>query len=392
MLVPIFRHMDDAARMNAPTAAPTDEMLALARSRTAADRERLLMAVAELCDRAEQSNNGQPQRPEVQNVLQEIFLNLVREAETDLRQKLAQRLSHAAWAPHGLVVVLAMDEIEIARPIIAASPVLTEDDLLRLLIEATLEHKIEVARRPRISELVIEAIIEESEPMVLAALAANQTAEIGVAQLTRMVASSRRLAALRSPLVRHPRLTVDLAYTLYAWVGDALRRSLLERFRVDEDQLKEALAETVKAMRVGGPDAHSLIAAPSPDDELESQLITKLDAAGQLRPGYLLRSLREGKLSLFKAALTRLGHFDRAQIDAAIDTGRADLLALACSAVGIDRSVFPTIFALVTDLMGRRHGSSPSTATEISTAFSVPPEAAARIFAERLARYQRPAT
>ena len=72
------------------------------------------------------------------------------------------------------------------------------------------------------------------------------------------------------------------------------------------------------------------------------QLISKLDAAGQLRPGYLLRALREGKLSLFKASLARLSGFSRDAIDAAIESGRADLLALACATVGIDRSVLCT--------------------------------------------------
>ncbi len=376
--------------MTTPELTFNEDMLALARSRSTNDRERLLLAVAELCDRAEASSNGAPQRPEVQKVLQDIFLNLVREAETDLRVKLADRLSHVTWAPRELILAMARDEIEVARPIISASPVLTESDLLCLLIEATLEHKIEVARRPFISELVVESIIEESEPMVLAALAANQTADMGLVQLTRMVAASRRLAALRSPLVRHPKLTLDLAYALYAWVGETLKRSLLERYQVDEWELQKALSDSVRDLRVGAMDSVALLDGPSADDELEQQLITKLDAAGQLRPGYLLRCLREGKLSLFKASLARLGGFERSKIDAAIDTGREDLLALVCSTVGIDRSVFPTIYSLVTDLMGRRHGSSPSTASEISTAFSVAPDAAARIFEERLARYQTP--
>ena len=46
--------------------------------------------------------------------------------------------------------MLALDEIEIARPIIAASPVLKDADLIRLLVEATIEHQIEVARRPNL--------------------------------------------------------------------------------------------------------------------------------------------------------------------------------------------------------------------------------------------------
>jgi hypothetical protein len=55
-------------------------------------------------------------------------------------------------------------------------------------------------------------------------------------------------------------------------------------------------------------------------------------------------------------ALARLGKFDIRQVRRAIDSGRPELLALACSAVGIDRSVFPTILAHVRELNGGRPG------------------------------------
>ena len=213
---------------------------------TMTDRERLLMAVVELCDRAAETGTGVADREDAREVLQRIFLDLISSAEHDLRRRLAERLSKSAWAPHGLVTVLALDDIEIASPIIASSPVLTERDLLRVLIEATLEHQIEVARRPNIPGTVVDAIIEQSQPMVMAALADNATAEVGMAQLTRMVLASQRLAALRSPLVRHPKLSVDLAYALYAWVGETLRTAISQRFRVDEDKLQEAVNAVVR--------------------------------------------------------------------------------------------------------------------------------------------------
>ncbi len=370
-----------------------DELPTLIAPRTTGDRERLLMAVADLCDRANLAGEPLSSRAEINSLLQDIFLNLIATAERDLRRRLAERLGRASWAPHGLVTILALDEIEIARPVIAASPVLTENDLLKVLIEATLEHQIEVARRPDLPARVVDAIIEESQPLVMAALADNQTAQMGIAQLTRMVAASRRLAALRSSLVRHPKLTVDLAYALYAWVGETLRAAIVARFRIDEDKLNEIIAAIVRDQRAG--DEQSPRIAPDQPSQseldLEQQLITKLDAAGQLRPGYLLRALREGKLSLFKASLARLGGFPREAVDLAIESGRADLLALACAAVGIDRSVFPTLHRLITDLMGRRIISSPATQGDVIAAFAETPETAARIFHDRVARLMRPA-
>ena len=183
----------------------SDQMLALVRSKTPADRERLLSAIVQLCDGAAASKE-----PAVQALINDIFMGIVMEAEADIRRRLADRLAGAEWAPPALINVLALDDIEIARPIIALSPVLQDSDLVRLLVEATLEHQIEVARRPAIGAPVVNAILDQSDPDVLAALAANDTADISVLAMNRMVSASKRVAAMRAPLARHPRLTSDL--------------------------------------------------------------------------------------------------------------------------------------------------------------------------------------
>ena len=108
-------------------------------------------------------------------------MSLVVEAERDIRQRLAEKLAMASWAPAALINVLALDDIEIARPIIAESPVLQDADLIRLLVDATIEHQIEVARRPRLGPPVVAAILQQNEPAVLTALAGNSTAEVSAA-------------------------------------------------------------------------------------------------------------------------------------------------------------------------------------------------------------------
>lgn len=350
-------------------AATTDSLLDLAKSRSPADRERLLLAVADLCEAggaAEAMREAQ-----VQALLSSIFLSLVVEAEREIRQRLAEKLAKAEWAPPALVNVLALDEIEIARPIIAASPVLQDHDLIRLLTDATIEHQIEVARRPRLAGPVVAAILKRSEPAVLAALAGNTTAELSVTDLARLVELSRQVSALRSPLSRHPKLTDELALKLYVWVGQALREAILERFRLDPKAVDEALAAAI-AEAHAGVDGRGLVVVAREDEReaMERRLIEKLHAAGQLRPAYLVRALREGRLSLFCITLATLGRFDAEHIRRAVDSDRPELLALACAAVGIDRSVFPTILQMVRQLNGGRPAGGEEGARRASGAFA----------------------
>jgi len=348
----------------------SESLLDLAKSRQPADRERLLLAIADLCDSpyAGPAMKG----PAIQALLSSIFMSLVVEAERDIRHRLSQKLADADWAPNALVNVLALDDIEIARPIISQSPVLKDLDLVRLLVEATIEHQIEVARRPRLARSVVAAILEQAEPAVLTALAGNTTAELSPADLEELVEASRQIAALRTPLAQHPKLTDHLARRLYLWVGLALRQGLAERFRLDVTVLDAALAASMNEAQSGvAPPETALRTAREGEREImEQRLIDKLHSAGQLRPAYLIRALREGKLGLFAAALAALGRFEIGQVRATLESDRPELLALACSAVGIDRSVFPDILDMTRKLNDGRPGGGAEGARKASVAFA----------------------
>lgn len=347
----------------------SESLLDLAKSRQPADRERLLLAIVDLCDSpyAGEAMKGPP----IQALLSSIFMSLVVEAERDIRHRLSEKLAAASWAPNALINVLALDDIEIARPIIAQSPVLRDQDLVRLLVEATIEHQIEVARRPELSCNVVSAILEQAEPAVLTALAGNHTAELSPSDMEALVEASRQVAALRTPLTQHPRLTGQLAKRLYLWVGLALRQGLAERFRLDVTVLDEILAASV-AEAQSGVSTESLprMAREGERELMEQRLIDKLHAAGQLRPGYLIRALREGRLGLFATALAMLGGFDANHVQATLDSDRPELLALACAAVGIDRSVFPDILAMTRRLNDGRPGGGAEGARKASVAFA----------------------
>jgi uncharacterized protein (DUF2336 family) len=339
------------------------DLLSLAHSRDPDDRERLLNGMVEMCAQADAAQTALT--PQVNALVEGLFITLVQQAEHDIRRRLAERLADAAWAPSTLVNMLALDEIEISQPIITYSPVLAETDLIRILVEATLDHQLAVARRPGLTAGVVDAILQAGEPAVLTALSGNETAEIGAPALVSMVEHARRIVAMRSPLARHPRLSSELAVRLYAWVGESLKTALTSRFRLDPVALDAAIAEATRAAAGSSP------AAPVEEerDDMDRGLVEKLKGAGQLRAGYLLRALREGRLNLFIHILAGLGGFDTGQLRRAIDSDRPELLALACAGVGVDRGAYPTILELVRDLNGQRPGGGAESARRAGGAF-----------------------
>ncbi|MEQ7156693.1 DUF2336 domain-containing protein [Brevundimonas aurifodinae] len=353
-------------------ASAAARLLDLARSKSTEDRRRLLLGITALCD-------ATPPGAEASPLLGDIFMILARQAERDIRKALSEALAKAEWAPPALVAMLALDEIEIARPVIANSPLLKDQDLLRVLVEATIEHQIEVARRPHISGQVADAIIDRANPATLTALAGNRTAEISETALERLIDHSRRIAALRAPLTRHPRLNDTLATQLYQYVGQALREAIGERFRVDESKLASAIdvatrrVEPEKAEPKGIEQAVSVVER----DEMERRLVAKLQTGGQLRAGFLIRAVREKRLGLFEHGIAALSGFSLTQVRAAILRPSADALFLLCASVGIDRAVFPAVLDEIRQLSDGWPGDAD---TGLQGRMSLPPSAAAREF------------
>jgi len=332
--------------------------LALARSSAPHDREKLLIAIAELC-----RSDADCARPEIQGLLRDLFMDLVSSAEHAIRQRLAKTLADVAWAPHDLIELLARDKIEIARPVLAKSPVLTDADLIRLLLEASVEHRIEVARRPALAADVAAAIVDQAEPDVVTALANNTTAQVRDHDLSRMVNLSERVASLRAPMARHPGLNTELAALLYGWVGEALRSAIIARFPLDTLALQRAVTESVHDVRSD----LGLAQATDGDEKdrsvdraaMERRVVAKLEAAGQLRPGILVRALNEGKLSLFMTALAALAGVSTEDVRSAIDAEQPDTLLVICTLSGIDKGAFPSVLSMVRRLNeGRPSGAT----------------------------------
>jgi uncharacterized protein (DUF2336 family) len=348
--------------------AQPDTLLTLAKSRQPADRERLLMSIVGLCEMAGPGGDAEAQRAKA--LIDELFMTLVLDAEREVRRRLAERIAGVEWAPKALIHVLALDDIEIARPVIAASPLLDDGDLVRLLVEATLEHQIEVARRPNIGEAVAGRILDDGDPSVLAALAGNIAARLPQDGMERLIDYARRMPALRAPLTRHPALNAELGAVLYAWVGEALREQLADRFNLDLSIISQAVGEAVHQAQIEPFGRPPSLPWPEEREAMEHRLIEKLDAAGQLRPGYLLRALRERKLSLFEAGLARLAGVDLDDLRAGLLAQAPDALALACIAAHIDRSVFKTILIQVRALNGARPGGDAAAEASALESFS----------------------
>ena len=273
-------------------------------------------------------------------LMREILRRLTRDVEMAIRIALAQRLADDANVPHDLILLLVDDTIEVARPLILHSPLLTEEDTLRLITSASVSHVEAVAGRPHIGIPVTDALAASESESVLIALVRNATARISDQSYNRLVEKSRAIAQLQEPLVNRPDLPATLANTMCAFVSDALKTYIQNNYNVAPRRMNEALSEvaTVLASEPQPP--------KDPPADSAQKLIEKLASSGQLKAGFLMRVLSQGQIDLFDLAFARLLGVELNHFRHFFYQDGVKLVALSCRAAGIDKSVFATVFNL----------------------------------------------
>ena len=117
----------------------------------------------------------------------EVLCQLAELVEVEARVHVAKLLAPLERAPGTVVVKLANDDIEVAKPLLEFSNVLSDDDLIDIIANQGDEHRKAIASRGHVSERVGEAIAEHGGTGAVVQLVRNLNAELGQAALDKLV-------------------------------------------------------------------------------------------------------------------------------------------------------------------------------------------------------------
>lgn len=215
-----------------------------------------------------------------------------------VRQALAAVFAHAETAPRPIVVSLANDRDDIAAPVLAFSPLLTDAELVdrAALGEGVIQSAI--ALRPHVSDALAAALVEIGERDAVAALLANPGADIAAFSLRRIAERFGADAEIRQTLLARDDLPIDARHGLLVAVTGELTR-----FVTGCGWLPPARAER---LAVEARDAGTVILAGDSDPDTVGDLVAHLRHSGQLTAALLLRSVLSGDTRVLEAALASL--------------------------------------------------------------------------------------
>lgn len=275
--------------------------------------------------------------PQERWIVADVLDEILRHAAPDLRARIARRLAEQAEAPGGLVRRLALDVYEVAEPILQSARALTDFDLMEVAAKGEGRHRLAIARRERVSEVVSATLVSEGDMPEIMALLANPGARLASQTMDRLMQRTASEPGLARVLIKRPELRPAQALTLFWDCAHAERRALLERFAVSRSILQDAAA-----------DVFPLAAGEAPRDELIGRALTYIErrqrnraaaessAYGSLE-GVIEEAARVGLAEELVAEMARLANVQRSLLDQMLADFGGEPLAVLTKATGLSR-------------------------------------------------------
>jgi uncharacterized protein (DUF2336 family) len=271
--------------------------------------------------------------------LDEVLSEVVADFSREVRAELAAKIGPSKVALGGTAERLALDDIDIARPILEHSSALSETQLLTVISQKTQEHLLAVTHRKDISEKVSHALVEKGDDRVVVSLLANSTARIGQRTYEAVTELAQNRPALYAPLVRRADVPLEFLNDVYLEVETNLRQEILARYEsVSPQELDAALQRS----RAKISKAHR---RPALEAAKVKARVEELRKQNELAPPLLIRLMREGEQSraVFIAVFALLADVEDGLTAKVVTGGDIDALALLCRAADFERAIFVSL-------------------------------------------------
>ena len=181
--------------------------------------------------------------PQERHMAGDVLVEMLRDADIELRASVAKRLVMLNEAPRTILIILAKDEIEVAKHVLENSKSLTDSDLIQITRRVKTEHRLMIAQRRHISDAVVDVLVEFLEEDVVETLLKNITANFSETALQRILAVSRQHQPYVSLLAKRVETRPSHGLTMFWWADAKNRKVILHRFSVSRAVLQQTCAD-----------------------------------------------------------------------------------------------------------------------------------------------------
>ncbi len=181
-----------------------------------------------------------------ENLAADVLVSLIKQAETDVRKNLADRLAPRDDLHATLLHYLAYDDIDVAGPVLKFSPLLKDMDLLLIIQSKGAGHWQAVAGRAEISDRVVDSLVAQKDVKTSVGLLRNDTIEMDNRHLQKVKEHAICDESLADELLNYKTLPRQLAVEIYWHISIALRNDIANRFDIVNEEVNRALEDCVQ--------------------------------------------------------------------------------------------------------------------------------------------------
>lgn len=181
--------------------------------------------------------------PQERHMAGDVLVELLRDTDLALRESVAKRLVMLNEAPRTILIILAKDDISVARHVLENSTSLTESDLIQIASKVSEAHRKVIAQRRHISDSVVDVMVQFLEEEVVTTLLRNKGANFSETALQRILTVSRNQPDYVALLNKREELRPSHGLTMFWWADGPTRKKILHRFAVTRSVLQESCAD-----------------------------------------------------------------------------------------------------------------------------------------------------
>jgi uncharacterized protein (DUF2336 family) len=283
--------------------------------------------------------------PSESELITDVLMSLVRQAEQDLKQAVAERLSTMDEAPVRLMINFANDDIAVADPVLRNSKVLEDMDLIYIVHSQDTEHWQAIAQRSNMSEQLIDVLADTKDEMTAVNLANNKVITLTTHALNSFTEMALSSDLLKQPLLTRDELPKEMANKLYEFAACEMKAQIREDAAPDNREIFDNVLDEVMCE----------LSADQKDMQPSEKMIQAAKIMHQkqlLDTKTMINNLRLGQYAYFISQFATYCNLPLNTVKEMVKQETAQGMAVTCKAMNILKSDFINIFLMTSRLRG----------------------------------------
>lgn len=311
-----------------------NELQTLSSTKSSESRRKLLHRITDLfVITSDQQDNNHRQ------AFDQIMDQLAYELEKSVRAEFADRLADMPGAPTRLTHKFAIDEIDVARPVLQRSKILSDEFLVKVAKTQSQDHLLAISTRAEIAAKITDVLVSRGNTKVLQKVSANKGASFSRQGFEKLSQEADNCEILNTNLSKRPDTPADLLKNIKKRVAEKIKAEAKEAGSEISDREIDHTVD-VKSMNIELSGA---------EREAAYQEIEYLHKRKQLDERVIMHYVKMGKIQETIYALSLVTEIDEKTVGHGLLSAELPALAVMCRANNFERSTFASLLQLRED-------------------------------------------